>query len=262
MTEVLGYQSYAAQGGDYGAVTSARLGHAHSQNFIGIHVNMLIVPPDRQPPPSLMDEERRCYEEQATWLWVETGYQWIQGTKPQTLAYALTDSPVGLAWIAEEFRTWSDCGGDIHSAINRARMPGDICLYWFPARLAPRSGHTMPACTALAHPDRRDCRGADGVLRLPQGDEPPSPIGGEPDLHQPPALDRNAQRRATSRRLSSRRRWPAKSSRPSAPYADRARARLLTRRMAAITRRCTTLRVPVERDHGFRWKMITQSGGT
>jgi hypothetical protein len=98
----------------------------------------------------------------------------------------------------------------------------------------------MPACTALAHPDRRDCRRADGVLRLPQGDEPPSPIGGEPDLHQPPALDRNAQRRATSRRLSSRRRWPAKSSRPSAPYADRARARLLTRRMAAITRRCTT----------------------
>ena len=68
MTEVLGYQRYAAQGGDYGAVTSARLGHAHSQNLIGIHVNMLIVPPDRQPPPSPMEEERRYYEEQASWL--------------------------------------------------------------------------------------------------------------------------------------------------------------------------------------------------
>ena len=131
-TEVLGYRRYGAQGGDYGAVTSARLGHAHPQNLIGIHVNMLIVPPDRQPPPSPTEEERRYYAELATWLREETGYQWIQGTKPQTLAYALTDSPAGLAaWMAEKFRNWSHCGGDIHSAINRDRMLGDICLYWF-----------------------------------------------------------------------------------------------------------------------------------
>jgi hypothetical protein len=92
---------------------------------------LLPVPPDRQPPPSPTEEERRYYEEMATWLREETGYQLIQDTKPQALAYALTDSPAGLAaWISEKFRTWSDCGDDIHSAINRDRMLGDICLYW------------------------------------------------------------------------------------------------------------------------------------
>ena len=57
---------------------------------------MLIVPPDPQPPPSPTEEERRYYAELATWLREETGYQWIQGTKPQTLAYALADSPAGF----------------------------------------------------------------------------------------------------------------------------------------------------------------------
>ena len=66
------------------------------------------------------------------WLREETGYQRIQGTKPQTLAYGLTDSPAGLAaWMVEEFRSWSDCGGDIHLAINRDRTLGGICLYGF-----------------------------------------------------------------------------------------------------------------------------------
>ena len=73
----------------------ARLGHARPQNLIGIHLNLLAVLRDLQPRPSPTEEERRYYEEQATWLREETGYQWIQGTKPHTLAYALTDSPVG-----------------------------------------------------------------------------------------------------------------------------------------------------------------------
>jgi hypothetical protein len=71
------------------------------------------------------------------------GYQWIQGTKPQTLAYALTDSPAGLAaWIAEKFRTWSDWGSDIHSAIiflaesaaaAHKRVTGDTVIGQLPA---------------------------------------------------------------------------------------------------------------------------------
>jgi pimeloyl-ACP methyl ester carboxylesterase len=131
MTEVLGCQRYAAQGGDYGGVTSARLGHAHPRNLIGIHVNMLIVPPDRQPPPSPTEEERQYYDEQATWLREETGYQWIQGTKPQTLAYALNDSPVGLAgWIVEKFRAWSDCGGDVETRFSKDELLTNITLYW------------------------------------------------------------------------------------------------------------------------------------
>jgi microsomal epoxide hydrolase len=68
----------------------------------------------------------------AVWLKQETGYQQIQGTKPQTLAYGLTDSPAGLAaWIAEKYRTWTDCDGAIENVIDRDHMLADIALYWF-----------------------------------------------------------------------------------------------------------------------------------
>jgi pimeloyl-ACP methyl ester carboxylesterase len=62
----------------------------------------------------------------------ETGYQWIQGTRPQTLAFALTDSPAGLAaWIIEKFRIWSDCEGDPWRVFDRDRVLANISLYWF-----------------------------------------------------------------------------------------------------------------------------------
>ncbi|HEX3349018.1 MAG TPA: epoxide hydrolase, partial [Acetobacteraceae bacterium] len=61
-----------------------------------------------------------------------TGYGSIQGTRPQTLAFALTDSPAGLAaWIVEKFRAWTDCGGDVERAVSRDEMLADISLYWF-----------------------------------------------------------------------------------------------------------------------------------
>ena len=62
---------------------------------------------------------------------VKTGYQWIQGTKPQTLAYGLTDSPVGLAaWIVERFRTWGDCGGDVERCFTKDELLTNITIYW------------------------------------------------------------------------------------------------------------------------------------
>jgi pimeloyl-ACP methyl ester carboxylesterase len=82
--------------------------------------------------PNPTDEEKRYLGDLAHWTREETGYQWIQGTRPQTLAFALTDSPLGLAaWIVEKFRAWSDCGGNVESAISRDRMLADIALYWF-----------------------------------------------------------------------------------------------------------------------------------
>jgi microsomal epoxide hydrolase len=82
--------------------------------------------------PNPTEEERRYLNELAHWTREESGYQWIQGTRPQTLAFGLTDSPAGLAaWIVEKFRAWSDCGGDVESAISRDRMLADIALYWF-----------------------------------------------------------------------------------------------------------------------------------
>jgi microsomal epoxide hydrolase len=132
MTDVLGFSRYGAQGGDYGAFTASRLGHSHPDNLIGIHINLLTIQRDRPPPPNPSEEERQYFEELAIWLKEETGYQWIQGTKPQTLAYGLTDSPAGLlAWIAEKFRTWSDCGGEVESAISRDHLLADVSLYWF-----------------------------------------------------------------------------------------------------------------------------------
>ena len=77
-------------------------------------------------------EEQAYLDQRATWLREETGYSWIQGTKPQTLGSALSDSPAGLAaWIIEKFRTWSDCGGDVETAFTRDRLLANISFYWF-----------------------------------------------------------------------------------------------------------------------------------
>jgi len=132
MTGVLGYPRFGAQGGDWGSFVAARLAFAHPACVSGIHLNLL---PLRRDPAMVADptpEERRYLGELAHWLREETGYQWIQGTRPQTLAYGLTDSPAGLAaWIVEKFRAWSDCDGDVGSAIDRDRMLANISLYWF-----------------------------------------------------------------------------------------------------------------------------------
>ena len=76
-------------------------------------------------------EEKRYLGELTHWLKEETGYQWIQGTRPQTLAFGLADSPVGLAaWLVEKFRAWTDCGGDPENAVSRDDMLANIMLYW------------------------------------------------------------------------------------------------------------------------------------
>ena len=83
------------------------------------------------PAADNTEEERRYLETLDYWTREEAGYTLIQGTKPQTLSFALTDSPAGLAaWLVEKFRTWSDCGGDVESAINRDRMLANVMLYW------------------------------------------------------------------------------------------------------------------------------------
>jgi len=98
MHDVLGYDRFGAQGGDWGAAVSSRLGYAHADRMIGIHINLMMAAgrdPSAFPNPS--EEERQYLSELAHWTREETGYQWIQGTRPQTLAFGLTDSPAGLA---------------------------------------------------------------------------------------------------------------------------------------------------------------------
>lgn len=132
MSDVLGYRRFAAQGGDWGAFVSSRLGAAHADKLLGIHLNLLALPRDASAIENPTEEERRYLGELATFLKEETGYQWIQGTRPQTLAFGLTDSPSGLAaWIVEKFRVWTDNDGTPDSAVDRDRMLANISLYWF-----------------------------------------------------------------------------------------------------------------------------------
>ena len=131
MGGVLGYERFGAQGGDWGAFVATRLGYAHPKRLIGIHLNLLAVRRDPKAPAAT-PEEAAYLEQLAAWLKEETGYQWIQGTRPQTLAYGLTDSPAGLAaWIVEKFRAWTDCSGVPERALTRDEMLADISLYWF-----------------------------------------------------------------------------------------------------------------------------------
>lgn len=131
MTAVLGYERFAAQGGDWGAFITSRLGHSHARHVVGIHINLLPVRRDPKMVENPTPEESRFLEELHLFLKEETGYQWIQGTRPTTLSFGLTDSPVGLAaWLVEKFRAWTDCGGNPENALTRDEMLTDIMLYW------------------------------------------------------------------------------------------------------------------------------------
>jgi pimeloyl-ACP methyl ester carboxylesterase len=130
----LGYERFAAQGGDWGAAISMALGLDHADRLIGIHLNyiagrFLFGGSLNQPP---QDETARTYYEQLRASYdAEGGYSHIQGTKPQTLSYGLNDSPVGLAaWIVEKFRTWSDCDGDVESVFTRDELLTNVMIYW------------------------------------------------------------------------------------------------------------------------------------
>jgi microsomal epoxide hydrolase len=129
---VLGYERFAAQGGDWGAFVTSRLGYAHAERLTGIHLNLMPIPRDPAMIADPSPEERAYLEELKIFLKEETGYRWIQGTRPQTLAFGLTDSPAGLAaWIVEKFRAWSDCGGDLESVFTKDHLLANIGLYWF-----------------------------------------------------------------------------------------------------------------------------------
>ena len=132
MTGVLGYQRFAAQGGDWGAFITSRLGAVHADKLLGIHLNLLTVRRDPAMLSNPTPEERIFISDLETWSKEGVGYQAIQGTRPQTLAFGLSDSPTGLAaWIVEKFRAWSDCNGDLESVFSKDHLLANISLYWF-----------------------------------------------------------------------------------------------------------------------------------
>jgi microsomal epoxide hydrolase len=129
----LGYRRFGAQGGDWGAMVSTFLGARHPAAVLGVHLNMVIAfPPDpANPVAGLTQDEVVDLMGMQQFLEQETGYQRIQGSKPQTLGYALNDSPAGLAaWIVEKFRTWSDCDGAIERRFTKDELLTNVMLYW------------------------------------------------------------------------------------------------------------------------------------
>lgn len=131
MNDVLGYSRYGAQGGDWGAMVTSRLGFADAQHVAGIHLNMVGVAPHPANRQNLSTAEQTFLQSMDRWRGEETGYQHIQGTKPQTLGYGLNDSPVGLcAWITEKFRTWSDCNGNVENSYTKDQLLTNIMIYW------------------------------------------------------------------------------------------------------------------------------------
>ena len=133
MSENLGYQRFAAQGGDWGARVTAKLGLSHGDKVIGIHTTSTSSPTPYQGPGTreLSEAEKAMLAQRVQWLADEGGYSHIQATKPQTLSYGLKDSPAGLAaWIVEKYRTWSDCGGDVESRFTKDELLTTITIYW------------------------------------------------------------------------------------------------------------------------------------
>jgi microsomal epoxide hydrolase len=154
----LGYTRYGAQGGDWGAGVSLSLGRIDAEHVFGAHVNFLsarsygsaagLEDPTEDERDRLRDSERFANE-----LW---GYGAIQGTRPQTLAYALTDSPVGqLAWIVEKFKEWTDSSDRPEDAVDRDQMLTDVTLYW----LTRTAGSSARLYYETSHASRGGARG-------------------------------------------------------------------------------------------------------
>ena len=133
LMERLGYDRYIAQGGDFGSAISSAMAAHHPDRVMALHLNFILGKPAdmANPMAGLNEDELREMEWKRNYDLHESGYQAIQGTKPQTLAYGLTDSPAGLAaWIVEKFRTWSDCGGDVEKSFTKDHLLENIMLYW------------------------------------------------------------------------------------------------------------------------------------
>jgi len=126
----LGYERYGAQGGDWGAQVTTRIGALDPEHCAAIHLNMAIAARPDEPGP-LTEDDKADLAAMQQFQREESGYALEQGTKPQTLGVALNDSPAGLlAWIVEKFRAWSDCEGHPENTFTRDQLITNVMTYW------------------------------------------------------------------------------------------------------------------------------------
>jgi microsomal epoxide hydrolase len=131
MVEVLGYRRFYAQGGDWGAIITSWIAKDYPWSVEAIHLNMMGIRPIVSDGAALSEHEREWLDKSQQKRLRMSAYQQIQGTKPQTLAYGLTDSPAGLAaWILEKFHDWTIPEQDREMPIARDLLVTNIMLYW------------------------------------------------------------------------------------------------------------------------------------
>ena len=166
----LGYERYGVQGGDVGAFIAPLMGQAAPERVIGVHVNALLTFPtgDAAVMESLSEADRERLAGMERWQEQAGAYMMIQGTRPQTIAHALLDSPAGqLAWIVEKFHEWTDPAAKLpEDAVDRDRILTDVSVYWFtgtagsaahtyferfndPAMWRPKPRGTVPTAAAV-----------------------------------------------------------------------------------------------------------------
>ncbi len=168
MTEELGYQRYAIRASDIGAGVMTQMALAYPEAIIGLHLSGTYVP---YVPDDLSDEERQFIEENERWSQAEGAYGHQHATKPQTLAYGLNDSLVGLAaWILEKFHAWSD--GDIDELYDRDALLTNVSVYWFTRTLnssirAYRDGFGEDALMGIPDVPTAHLIGNDDTSRVP-----------------------------------------------------------------------------------------------
>jgi pimeloyl-ACP methyl ester carboxylesterase len=129
----LGYQRYGAQGSDWGTSVSTSIGQQDPGHIAGIHLVPPLAPPDPATFADLTERERAALaslEHSAEW---DSGYSKEQATRPQTIGYALVDSPAALcAWLIEKFWAWTDHGGHLEDVLTRDELLDNLMLYWLP----------------------------------------------------------------------------------------------------------------------------------
>jgi len=133
----LGYDRYAAQGGDWGAMVTTCIGAQDPEHCLGIHLNMPIAPPDPETMNDLTEAEQSALAGMQHYEQWDSGYSKQQSTRPQTIGYALVDSPAGqAAWILEKFWSWTDCDGHPENVLTRDELLDNVMMYWLPATAA------------------------------------------------------------------------------------------------------------------------------
>ncbi|MFI7634366.1 epoxide hydrolase family protein [Nonomuraea sp. NPDC049400] len=164
MTDTLGYERYAAFGGDIGGAAIQWLAALYPAEVAGIHLIHPPFPASLEEPPMSAEEQAFVAAEEA-YDELDGGYSAIMGTRPDTIAAALIDSPAGLAaWIVDKYRDWSDCHGDVESRFDRDTLLTILTLYWATGSIGtsfrqyydwehntPRPPITVPTAITLSH---------------------------------------------------------------------------------------------------------------